>query len=75
MEASTFEQVARMVAELGALGLAVGLLNIFCVRLVRLEEVPGAKRARVRWWTLHNPAFLTGSAVVLAAGLAMLVAA
>jgi hypothetical protein len=75
MEATTFEQLARMVAQFGAIGVAVGVLNIFCIRLVRLEEVPGPKRGRIRWWTLHNPAFLTVSGLVFAAGLAMLVAA
>jgi hypothetical protein len=75
MEPTTFEQVARIVAQFGAIGVAVGVANIFCIRLVRLEEVPGPMRGRIRWWTLHNPAFLAASGLVLAAGLAMLVAA
>jgi hypothetical protein len=75
MEPTTLEQVARMVAQFGAIGLGVGVLNIVALRLVRLEEVPGPMRGRIRWWTLHNPAFLAVSGLVLVAGLAMLVAA
>jgi hypothetical protein len=75
MDATTFAQVAKMVAAFGAIGLAVGALNIFALRAIRLEEVPGVKRGRVRWWYTHNPAFLLGSAVLAVAGLAMLVTA
>ena len=75
MEPTTFAQVAKMVAAFGAIGLAVGALNVFALRAIRLEEVPGVKRGRVRWWYAHNPAFLLGSAVVAVAGLAMLATA
>ncbi len=75
MEVTTFAQVARMVAAFGAIGLAVGALNIFALRAIRLDEVPGVKRGRVQWWYAHNPAFLVGSGVLAVAGLAMLVTA
>jgi hypothetical protein len=75
MEPTMFAQVAKMVAAFGAIGLAVGALNVFALRAIRLEEVPGVKRGRVRWWYAHNPAFLLGSAMIAVAGLAMLATA
>ena len=72
MEPTTFVLVARTVAEFGAIGVAVGLLNVFALRMARLDEVPGPMRGRIRWWSAHNPAFLTVSALVAVAGLGML---
>ena len=72
---TTFAQVAEMVAGLGALGLLTGALNMFALRVVRVDEVPGCVRARIRWWSSHNPAFIVTSAAVTVAGLVMMVAA
>jgi hypothetical protein len=72
------EQVARMLAEFGAIALAVGVVNSFAVRMfrvgfVRLDEVPAPMRARIRWWSRHNPAFLASGGLMLVAGLALFV--
>jgi hypothetical protein len=76
MESSTtFAQVAGMVAALGALGLLTGAVNLFALRVVRVDEVPCCVRPRIRWWSSHNPAFLLTSAAVTLAGLVMMVAA
>jgi hypothetical protein len=75
MEPTTFAQVAETVAGLGALGVLTATLNLFALRVVRIEEVPGCVQPRIRWWCAHNPAFLRVSAAVTVAGLVMMVAA
>ena len=74
MEPTTLVLVARAVAEFGAIGVAVGVLNLFALRIVRMEEVPGPMRGRIRWWTAHNPAFLAVSALIAVAGLGTVIA-
>ena len=68
-------ELAGTVAWFGALGLVLAGLNVIALKVVRPDDVPGYVRVRIRWWTAHNPALLVGSAVVGAAGLAMLVIA
>ncbi|GAA1861661.1 hypothetical protein [Asanoa iriomotensis] len=75
MQPTTFAQVAETVAGFGALGLLTGALNLFALRVVRIDEVPGCVQARIRWWSAHNPAFLVTSAGVTLAGLVMMVMA
>jgi hypothetical protein len=65
--------VAAAVAWFGLLGLVLAGLNVVALRVVRPDDVPGYVRARIRFWTAHNPAFLVGSAVLGALGLAWLV--
>jgi len=72
MEPTTFGQVAELVAGLGALGVLTATLNLFALRVVRIDEVPGCVQARIRWWSAHNPAFLLVSAGVTVAGLVMM---
>ena len=69
MESSPLVQVAATVAGFGALGLVTALLNVVSLRVVRVDDVPGCVQGRIRWWGVHNPAFLTVSAVVTVAGL------
>ena len=57
------------------IGVLTAALNAVALRLVRVDEVPGCMRARIRWWSAHNPAFLLVSAIVAAAGLTTLMAA
>jgi hypothetical protein len=71
MEAVT---LGETLAGLGAIGVLTAALNVVALRLVRVDEVPGCVRARIRWWRAHNPAFLLVSAIVAAIGLATLVA-
>ncbi|WP_030437534.1 hypothetical protein [Actinoplanes subtropicus] len=66
-------ELAATVAWFGALGLVLAGLNVIALKVVRPDDVPGHVRVRIRWWTAHNPAFLAGSAVLGAAGLAWLV--
>ena len=75
MEPTTFAQVAETVAGLGALGVLTGTLNLLALRVVRVDEVPGCVRTRIRWWSDHNPAFLLSSAAVTATGLLMMIIA
>ncbi|WP_089250439.1 hypothetical protein [Asanoa hainanensis] len=75
MEPTTFAQVAETVAGIGALGILTATLNVFALRVVRIEEVPGCVQPRIRWWSTHNPAFLLVSAAVTGAGLVMMIAA
>jgi len=75
MDPTTFAQVAETVAGLGALGVLTATLNLFALRVVRIDEVPGCVQPRIRWWSTHNPAFLVVSAAVTVAGLAMMVVA
>ena len=72
MEAVTLGQT---LAGLGAIGVLTAGLNVVALRLVRVDEVPGCVRARIRWWSAHNPAFLLISAVVAAVGLTTLATA
>jgi hypothetical protein len=74
MEPTALTQAAQTVAGLGALSLLTAALNLVALRVVRVDEVPGCVRARIRWWSAHNPAFLVVSAVVTAVGLATLAA-
>jgi hypothetical protein len=71
MEAVT---LGETLAGLGAIGVLTAALNVVALRLVRVDEVPGCVRDRIRWWRAHNPAFLLVSAIVAAIGLATLVA-
>jgi hypothetical protein len=75
MEATTFAQVAGMVAGFGAIGVAIAALNIVALRVVRVDEVPSCVRGRILWWGAHNSAFLLISAVLAVAGLGALAAA
>jgi hypothetical protein len=68
-------EFAEAVAWFGAYGLVLAGLNVIALRVVRPDDVPGHVRARIRWWTAHNPAFMAGSAVLGAAGLAWMVIA
>ena len=72
---TTFVQVAQLVAGLGALGLLTATLNLFALRVVRIDEVPVCVQPRIRWWSHHNPAVLLASAGVTVAGLVMMAAA
>ena len=72
MEAVTLGQT---LAGLDAIGVLTAGLNVVALRLVRVDEVPGCVRARIRWWSAHNPAFLLISAVVAAVGLTTLATA
>ncbi len=72
MEAVT---LGETLAGLGTIGVLTAALNVVALRLVRVDEVPGCVRARIRWWSAHNPAFLLVSAMVAAAGLTTLMAA
>jgi hypothetical protein len=65
-------EVAETVAWFGALGLVLAALNVVALKLVRPDDVPGYVLVRIRWWTAHNPAFMLGSAILGAAGLAWL---
>jgi len=75
MAQTTLVQLAETMARLGALGVGTAMLNLVALRVVREDEVPGWVQARIHWWNAHNPAFLVGSAVLMAAGLATLAAA
>jgi hypothetical protein len=67
--------LGETLAGLGVIGVLTAVLNVVALRLVRVDEVPGCMRARIRWWSAHNPAFLLVSAIVVAAGLTTLMAA
>ena len=54
-------EVAGTLARFGLIGTAVAVVNIFALRVVRLDEVPRRARGRIRWWSAHNRAFLFGS--------------
>jgi hypothetical protein len=69
MGTTTFAQVAWMVAWFGALGVVVAGLNVFALRVVRFDEVPGHVQCRIRWWTANNMAFLAASAALTVVGL------
>ena len=75
MQPITLAQVAQTVAGLGALGVVTAVCNLVALRVVRVDEVPGCVQGRIRWWSAHNPAFLVGSAVVMAVGLLTLATA
>jgi len=75
MEQTTLAQLGEALARLGAFGLGVAVLNVFALRVVRADEVPGWVQTRIRWWSAHNLAFLVLSAAVLAVGLGTLAAA
>ena len=75
MEPTTFAQVAGMMAGFGAIGVAIAAVNIFALRVVRVDEVPTCVRPRIVWWGAHNTAFLLISAVLAVAGLGALAAA
>ena len=68
-------ELAETVAWFGALGLVLAGLNVIALKVVQPDDVPGYVRVRIRWWTAHNPAFLVGSAVLGAVGLAWLLIA
>jgi hypothetical protein len=74
MEESPLVQLAQAMAWLGALCLATAAVTVVALRLVRADEVPGWVRARIRFWTAYNPAFLVAGALVTTAGLALLAA-
>jgi hypothetical protein len=74
MEPTALAQLAETVTGLGLLGLVTATLNVVALRVVRVDEVPGCVRARIRWWGAHNPAFLVISAAVTTAGLIILAA-
>jgi hypothetical protein len=56
----------------GAIGVAIGAMNICALRTVRIEDVPRCVQGRIRWWSAHNSAFLLSSACLLAVGLGVL---
>jgi hypothetical protein len=74
MEPTALVQLTATMAGFGALGLLTASLNVVALRVVRVDEVPGCLAARIRWWSVHNPAFFVVSAVLTAFGLAGLVA-
>ncbi|XVU29183.1 hypothetical protein ACQPZJ_19600 [Actinoplanes sp. CA-054009] len=75
MEATTFGEVAALVLRLGVLGILVAVLNAVALRVVRIDEVPGCARGRIRWWGAHNPALFVSSLVMTLLGLAGVIAA
>jgi hypothetical protein len=74
MEPTTLAQLAQTVAGLGALCVVTAALNLVALRVVRVDEVPSCVQARIRWWSVHNPAFLVSSVAVTVVGLAILAA-
>ena len=54
----------------GAIGVAIGAMNVCALRTVRIEDVPRCVQGRIRWWSAHNSAFLLSSAALVAVGLA-----
>jgi hypothetical protein len=74
METTALAQLAQTVAGFGALGVVTAMLNLVSLRVVRLDQVPGCVQGRIRWWSIHNSAFLVASAVVTALGVAGIVA-
>lgn len=64
--------LAELMAGLGALGLGTAIVNVIALRLVRIDEVPDWVQVRIRWWSAHNPAFLTTSAAIMVVGLVAL---
>jgi hypothetical protein len=75
MEPSPLAQLAETLIGFGLLGVITAALNLVALRVVRVDEVPGCARARIRWWSAHNAAFFMISAAVTAAGLATAAAA
>ena len=67
--------LGQTLAGLGAIGVLTAGLNMVALRLVRVDEVPGCVRSRIRWCSAHNAAFLLVSAVVAAVGLTTLATA
>jgi hypothetical protein len=74
MEPSPVAQLAETLIGFGLLGVITASLNLVALRVVRVDEIPGCARARIRWWGAHNAAFFLISVVVTAAGLATLAA-
>jgi hypothetical protein len=69
MKMTTLAELAVMLAWFGALGMVVAVLNIVALHLVRLDDVPGYVRARIRWWSNHNWPFFLISLLLGVAGL------
>jgi hypothetical protein len=69
MEPTSLAQAAATLAGCGALGVVVAALNVLALRVVRVDEVPGCVRGRIRWWDAHNSAFLAASAGLTVIGL------
>jgi hypothetical protein len=61
MESTALAELAGMLARFGIIGIAVAVVNAVALRVVRIEEVPRRAQGRIRWWSLHNRAFLFGS--------------
>jgi hypothetical protein len=57
-------QFAEMLALFGVIGLGVAAVNVFALRVVRVDEVPSCAQGRIRWWGAHNTAFLLGCAAL-----------
>jgi hypothetical protein len=72
MEATTFAELAGMLAGVGAIGVAIAAVNVFALRMVRIEEIPRCVQGRIRWWGAHNSAFLLACAVLTAISLGAL---
>jgi hypothetical protein len=72
MESTTFADLAGMLAGFGAIGVAVAAVNVFALRMVRIEEVPRCVQGRIRWWGAHNSAFLLACVALTAVSLGAL---
>jgi hypothetical protein len=74
MEPSVLRTVAETLAGLGAIGVLAATANLFALRGIGIEEVPGCLRPRVLWWGAHTRAILVASAAMTLASLVALVA-
>jgi hypothetical protein len=75
MEQTTVAELAGMLAGFGVMGLAVAALNIFALRVVRVDDVPRCVQGRIRWWSAHNSAFLLSCAALTVLSLGVLAVA
>ena len=55
-------RLAELLALIGVIGVAVAALNVFALRAVRIDDVPGWVQGRIRWWGAHNTAVLLACA-------------
>ena len=73
MEPSVLRTLAETLVGLGAIGVLAATANLFALRGLDIEEVPGCVRARVRWWGAHTAAVMVASAAMTVAGVVALV--
>jgi len=65
-------EFALLMAAFGAMGLSVAALNVFALRVVRIDDVPRSVQARIRWWCAHNTTFLLACAALTVVSLGAL---